>query len=137
MYFNLSQHLHAPDRLQPGRDFRLSLYARHGRPNLVDLALPYLSTGPGSTPVGPLGVVGIDLSQAIALDPVVVPQPQGIATLTFSIPNNSGLLGLSIYALTLVGSLIGFPLLILGGRVRRDDAPDPVDPAVDVVGSRR
>jgi len=36
------------------------------------------------------------------------------------VPNHEALaLGLAIYAMTLVGSLIGFPLLILGGRARR------------------
>ena len=36
-------------------------------------------------------------------------------------------LGLAIYAMTLVGSLIGFPLLVFGGRSSVNPTPVPAD----------
>lgn len=58
----------------------------------------------------PLGIGGLGIREGalvLFLGGLGVPDQQALA------------LGLSIYAMTLVGSLIGFPLLILGGRARR------------------
>lgn len=58
----------------------------------------------------PLGIGGLGIREGalvLFLGGLGVPDQQALA------------LGLSIYAMTLLGSLIGFPLLILGGRARR------------------
>ena len=55
----------------------------------------------------PLGIGGLGVREGtlvVFLSGIDVPSEQALA------------LGLSIYALTLLGSLIGFPLLIFGGR---------------------
>jgi len=99
---NLLRQLHAPIALRPGTTWQLDVYARNGLPRLVDLALPFAAFGTASIPLGPLGTLGLDPTSLVALPILPVPQPAGIASLPIPIPNLPGLVGVELYAQTLL-----------------------------------
>jgi hypothetical protein len=102
VYFNLQHQLDAPLPLRTGQTYTLDAYARYGPIGLVDLALPYVSLAPASIPLAPFGTIGIDPAQMVALPPVLIPQPAGVGSVSLAVPNQPGLLGLSVYSQALL-----------------------------------
>ncbi|HEU4418548.1 MAG TPA: hypothetical protein VFT55_06390, partial [Planctomycetota bacterium] len=92
--------------LRVGRTYRLDVYARYGLPRLVDVALPFLSTGTATIPLPPLGTVGIDPNNLIPLPAFVIQPAAGVGLVTITVPNIPGLAGMSIYGQAL---LIQYP----------------------------
>ncbi|MFT7536859.1 MAG: hypothetical protein ACI85K_002814, partial [Hyphomicrobiaceae bacterium] len=102
LQFNLLRQLDAPKPPRLGRTNVLDVYSRIPAQPSVDLAIVYLSTGTASIPVPGLGMIGLDLNQAVALAPAVISQPSGIASVSYTLPAMPALAGLSIYAQALV-----------------------------------
>lgn len=104
---NLLRQLDAQSAPQLGQNYTFETYARYGAPRLSDVALPYVSFAPASIPLPPFGTVGIDPAVAVALAPVLVPQPAGVVQVPVAVPSNGVFIGLSIYA---QAALIQYPL---------------------------
>ncbi len=102
IYSNLLRQIDTPYLLRPGHAFQLDLYARQGRPNLLDVAAPFFATAPASLPVPPFGVLGLAPTQMVQLPPVVIPQPAGLTSLQLRVPNVPVLTGLSGHAQALI-----------------------------------
>ena len=65
---------------------------------MFDVALPYLSLAPASIFVPSLGTIGIDLTQAAPLPPLLISQPAGVASTSFVVPNNPAFIGVELFA---------------------------------------
>ena len=102
LYLNLLRQLDAPFLLHIGQTYTLDAYARYGPPGAVDLAMPFLSPATASIPLPPIGTIGIDPTQAIALPPFLIPQPAGVGSVSIAVPNAPGLVGISIYCQALL-----------------------------------
>lgn len=97
VFRNLLREVELPLPLVAGRDLVLDVYARYGPLRQSDVALPWLATAAARVPVPGLGVLGIDLAQAVALPPLPIPQPLGRASLVLPIPNQPALVGLELH----------------------------------------
>ncbi|MCK5944879.1 MAG: VCBS repeat-containing protein [Planctomycetes bacterium] len=106
LYVNLLRQLHAPTAAQLGQPYHLDAYMRYGEPSAVDLAAIYVSNVPASIPMSSLGTVGIDPSMAVPFPVAVVPPPQGVTSVTFTIPNQPSLVGLELHS---QAALVGYP----------------------------
>ncbi|HEX6810299.1 MAG TPA: VCBS repeat-containing protein, partial [Planctomycetota bacterium] len=106
LYVNLLRQLDSPGLLRVGRTYQLDVYARYGPPRLVDVALPYLSTGIASIPLPPLGTLGIDPNGLIQLPAFVIQPGAGVGQVAITVPNIPGLAGIAIYGQAL---LIQYP----------------------------
>jgi hypothetical protein len=100
LYNNLQRQLDARYLLRPGQPYTLDIYSRYGPPSLFDVALTYLSTTRVSIPIPPLGILGID--PMAPLPPVLIPQPAGVGTASWNVPNNPALAGIEIFAQALI-----------------------------------
>ena len=81
-----------------------------GGPRLVDVAVPFLSTGTASIPLPPWGTLGLNPAQMMPLPPFVIPQPAGVKSVSFMVPNRPSLVGVKFYAQAL---LIQYPAAYL------------------------
>ena len=104
---NLHRQLDDPFLARIGRTYTLEAYARYGPSRMVDFALPYLSAATASIPLPPIGTLGINPAQMLALPPFIIPQPAGVGSISFQLPNWPALVGSSIYAQAV---LVPFPL---------------------------
>ena len=107
LYTNLLRQIDAPHLLRIGHDYRLDVYARFGPSRLADVALPYASVAPVNIPLPPMGTLGLDPGSMAALSPFVVPQPAGVQSVTFAVPNSPALVGVPIYTQAL---LVQYPV---------------------------
>ena len=94
-WFNLQRQLDAPFVLRAGRPWTLEAYGRGGAPGTSDLVWPWLSLARVVIAVPPFGVLGID--PVASLPPFVVPQPAGLGSTTWPVPNTPSLAGLALY----------------------------------------
>ena len=99
---NLLRQLDAPFLARVGFTYQLDVYARYGPTRQQDVAQLWLSTGTASIPVPPIGTFGLDPTQMVALPRLVIPQPAGMASLSFTIPNMPSLAGIAFYAQALL-----------------------------------
>ena len=102
LYQNLLRQLDAPYVLHVGRNYQLDVYSRYGPATLMEIAVPYFSTGTANIPLPPFGTIGIDPTRMIALPPFLVPQPAGIGSLVIPVPNLAALAGIAIYTQVLL-----------------------------------
>ena len=102
LYLNLLRQLDAAFLARVGFSYQLDVYTRFGPPSLVDVALPFLSTATASLAVPPFGTFGISPTQMLALPPFLIPQPAGVGSVSFAVPNVPGLVGTSFYAQALL-----------------------------------
>ncbi len=100
--FNLQRQLDAPLLMRSGRTYTLEVYARYGPPSVADVAVPFISTGTALIPLPPLGTLGLDPTQMLALPVFVIPQPAGVGSVSLSVPNLPGLVGVTIYSQALL-----------------------------------
>ena len=105
LFVNRSHQLHAPLLLRPGYDWLVEAFASFAPAGTTDIALPWLSTTRMAIPVPPLGTLGI--VPQVALPAMVVPQPAGVTSSTWPVPNAPALVGVSIYVQALQLSLPG------------------------------
>ncbi|HEX5054496.1 MAG TPA: VCBS repeat-containing protein [Planctomycetota bacterium] len=106
LYVNVQRQLHAPSAPQVGQPYSLDAYLRYGPASAVDLAVVYLSLAPASIPLPPFGTLGIDPGQAAPFPLLVIPQPAGVGTVTWTIPNLASIAGTPLYAQSL---LVAYP----------------------------
>jgi hypothetical protein len=103
LYLNLLRQLHAPLLLRVGHPFQLDAYARYGPPSTTDLAFPVIAGAPAHIPLPPFGTIGIDPATILAIPaPIVIPQPAGVGSVSFVVPNNPGLEGLATWTQALL-----------------------------------
>ena len=105
LYLNLQRQLHAPVAPQIGQPYSLDAYMRHGTSNVANFAVTYLSTAPGSI-ASLFGTIGLDLAQAVPFPTMIVPQPSGVGSVGFTVPNAPSLAGQAIYSQS---ALIAYP----------------------------
>ncbi len=106
LQLNLLRQLDTPHPLRAGRTYTLDAYARCGPFRPADLALPFAATGRAAVPVPPLGIVGLDPTQTVALPPFLVPHPAGVASISLPVPNLPSLVGTTLSAQAV---LVPFP----------------------------
>ena len=102
LYSNLLTQLDAPFLVRLGFPYQLDAYARYGSQRVVDVAVPFVSTGTASIPLAPWGTFGLDPTQMVARSPFVIPQPAGVGSVSFAVPNVPGLVGVTVYAQALL-----------------------------------
>ncbi len=102
LYLNLLRQLDAPTLARIGRTYTLEAYARYGPPSLTDVALPFLSPGTTSIPLPPLGTFRLDPTALLPLPSFVIPQPAGVGSISFTVPNVPALVGVPVYAQALL-----------------------------------
>lgn len=100
LHMNLQRQLDAAHLLRAGQPYTLDVYSRAGLSNASDLAFPYLSTTRRSIPVRPYGTLGIDPMAPLPL--VLIPQPAGIGSVTWTVPNNPAFAGVEVFAQALL-----------------------------------
>ena len=113
---NLQRQLDAPTSPQIGQPYSLDAYLRYGPTSTIDLAAIYLSTAPASI-ASPFGTLGIDPALAVPFPTLVIPQPAGIGSVGFTIPNVPGLIGQVIYSQAM---LVAYPANLRLSNVVRD-----------------
>ena len=116
LYVNLQRQLDAPTSPQIGQPYSLDAYLRYGPTSTIDLAAIYLSTAPASI-ASPFGTLGIDPALAVPFPTLVIPQPAGIGSVGFTIPNVPGLIGQVIYSQAM---LVAYPNDLRLSNVVRD-----------------
>jgi hypothetical protein len=92
---NRLRQLHAPLLLRPGYDWRIDAYARFASNGTTDVFVPWLSLTRTAIPVPGLGTLGI--VPHAPLPALVVPQPAGVASATWPVPNTPTLVGLTLH----------------------------------------
>ncbi len=105
LFTNRAHQLHAPFLLQPGRLWQLDAYARFAVPGSTDVVVPWLSLTRTSIPVPPFGTLGI-VPQA-PLPALVIPQPAGLGSVSWLVPNTPALVGVTLHAQALWLSSLG------------------------------
>ena len=105
LYLNLQRQLHAPTAPQIGQPYSLDAYMCYGTSNVANFAVTYLSTAAGSI-ASPFGKIGLDLASAIPFPTMIVPQPAGVGSTGFTVPNAPSLVGQAIYS---QAALIAYP----------------------------
>ncbi|MEM7205099.1 MAG: VCBS repeat-containing protein [Planctomycetota bacterium] len=99
--FNLSRHLDAPLRARVGWPFLLEIHARDTDPAHVDLGAPFISTARASLAL-PWGTFGLDPTELVALPPAAISKPTGLGSVSFRMPNEPALVGVTIYSQALL-----------------------------------
>lgn len=84
-----------------GAAYRIDFHSRPGS-GTPGLALPFLAPAGARLPIPPLGVFRLDPASSIALPSVPIPQPAGVGSLQFPIPNLPILDGLPLYTKALI-----------------------------------
>ena len=114
---NVQRQLDAPNPPQIGQPYSLDAYMRYGPSSTIDLAAIYLSTAPASVALQPFGTLGIDPALAVPFPTLVIPQPAGVGSAGFTIPNVPGLIGQVIYSQAM---LVAYPANLRLSNVVRD-----------------
>ena len=110
--FNLTRQLHAPALPQRGQAYVLEAYMRAETSGVAGLGAVFLSTALVSPSIPTsFGSLGIAPAQAAPLPLLAIPQPAGVATTSFTIPNHMSLAGLGLHAQALLGDLSVDPRL--------------------------
>ena len=76
-----------------------------------------LSAGTANIPLPPLGTLGLDPTRMAVLPPFVIPQPAGVGSVSFTVPDESSLVGVTIYSQAL---LVQYPTRALLTNVTAD-----------------
>jgi predicted nucleotidyltransferase len=105
LYLNIQRQLHAPSAPQIGQPYTLDAYMRYGPPGAVNIAAIYLSTAPASI-ASPFGTIGLDIAAAVPFLPLIIPQPAGVGSVGFTVPNVLSLVGQPIYCQSV---LVAYP----------------------------
>jgi hypothetical protein len=105
LFTNRAHQLHAPFLLRPGRPWQLDAYARFAVPGSTDVVVPWLSLTRTSIPVPPFGTLGIVPQAPMPL--LVIPQPAGLGSVTWLVPNTPALVGVTLHAQALWLSSLG------------------------------
>ena len=105
VYLNLQRQLDAPLAPQIGQPYGLDAYMRYGTSNVANFAVTYLSTAPDSIATA-FGTIGLDLAQAVPFPTMIVPQPTGVGSVGFTVPNTPSLVGQAIYSQAM---LVAYP----------------------------
>tara|TARA_R110002072_G_scaffold107517_1_gene233862 strand:+ start:11630 stop:13027 length:1398 start_codon:yes stop_codon:yes gene_type:complete len=116
LYLNLQRQLHAPIAPQIGQPYSLDAYMRYGTSNVANFSVTYLSTAPSSI-ASMFGTIGLDLAQAVPFPTLIVPQPSGVGSVGFTVPNAPSLVGQAIYSQAM---LIAYPHDLRLSNVVRD-----------------
>ena len=116
LYLNLQRQLHAPIAPQVGQPYSLDAYMRYGTSNVANFSVTYLSTAPSSI-ASMFGTIGLDLAQAVPFPTLIVPQPSGVGSVGFTVPNAPSLVGQAIYSQAM---LIAYPHDLRLSNVVRD-----------------
>lgn len=113
LYLNLQRQLHAPSTPQIGQPYSLDAYMRYGTSTAANLAAVYLSTASASV-MTLFGPIGIDPAFAVPFPTLIVPQPAGVGSVVFTVPN---LVGQVIYSQAM---LVAYPNDLRLSNVVRD-----------------
>tara|TARA_R110002072_G_scaffold297067_1_gene469529 strand:+ start:13248 stop:14795 length:1548 start_codon:yes stop_codon:yes gene_type:complete len=105
LYLNLQRQLDAPTAPQIGQPYSLDAYMRYGTSSVANFSLAYLSTAPSSI-TSPFGTIGLDLAAAVPFPATIVPQPAGVGSVGFTVPNAPSLVGQPIYCQSV---LVAYP----------------------------
>ncbi len=97
-----------------GKPYTLDAYVRYGPSSVVDVAVPFLSTASVSVPWAPFGTLRLDPTQLVALPPIAILQPDGVAAVSLMIPNVRSLAGITLVAQAMLVSP-PFPELLTNG----------------------
>ncbi|MEM7202950.1 MAG: VCBS repeat-containing protein [Planctomycetota bacterium] len=89
-----------------GREFVLEAYARHRGPG-PHVALPLVAAATARIPLPPLGVLGLDPTAMASLGPFPIEPSMGVGTLRVRIPDDSRLVGISIFGQALLVDMAG------------------------------
>lgn len=95
----------APTSPQIGQPYTLDAYMRYGTSTVANFSLAYLSTAPDSI-ASPLGTIGLDLASAVPFPALIIPQPAGVGSVGFTVPNLPSLIGQLIYCQSV---LVAYP----------------------------
>ncbi|MFT6081093.1 MAG: hypothetical protein ACJA0V_002534 [Planctomycetota bacterium] len=117
LYHNLQRQLHAPVEPKIGQLYSLDAYLRYGPASTIDLAAVYMSTGAASIVVSGLGTLGIDPVMAVPIPLLTVPQPAGVASVSFTVPNMPSLIGMTLYSQSV---MVAYPSGLRLSNVVRD-----------------
>ncbi|MCA8942757.1 MAG: VCBS repeat-containing protein, partial [Planctomycetes bacterium] len=104
LFTNLLRQLEARTPPTIGQPYTLDVHSHFGPSVGFEVAYPILSTRRVSISLPPFGHLGVD--PMLALPPVAIPQSDGIATVTWNVPDLPRAIGMSIHAQALV---ISFP----------------------------
>ncbi|MEM7202584.1 MAG: FG-GAP-like repeat-containing protein [Planctomycetota bacterium] len=99
---NLLRQLDAPRLPRPGRAYQLDVYARDAPTSGVVGAFPLLSLARAAIPLPPFGVLGLDPRQIASLPALPIPQPAGVGSLSFGIPDVVGIAGTTLFSQALI-----------------------------------
>ncbi|HEX5052449.1 MAG TPA: VCBS repeat-containing protein [Planctomycetota bacterium] len=102
LYTNLLQQLDATQPPQVGQPYSLDAFARCGTQAVFDVAVVFLSTTRVSIPIPPFGLLGIE--PTAILPTVVIPQPAGVGSIAWTVPNVPNAVGTAIYSQALIVS---------------------------------
>ena len=108
LYLNLLRQLDAPFPLRIGQTYTLAAYARYGPKSEIDVALLFLSGATAQVPLPPFGTIGLDPTQLLTVPPFPIPQPAGVGSVSFTVPNVEIFVGTFVYAQALLVPL-AFP----------------------------
>ena len=78
------------------------MYARYGLPRVIDVAVLFLSGATAQIALPPFGTVGLDPTQLLTVPPFLIPQPAGVGSVSFTVPNVPSFVGTFVYAQALV-----------------------------------
>lgn len=102
LLFNFDRQVHVAPVPEIGRESALHLYVRPGYGQDYQVVYPYVALEPAALPVAPFGVLGLDPTRAIALDPRPITPGMGSHAVRFLLPEDQSLRGRAIYAQMLV-----------------------------------
>jgi len=84
--------------LEPLEQYGLDVYSRHDAPGTGGLALPFCAAARANVPMPGIGTLVVPPGPALALPLLAVPQPLGLASLSFPVPQIPALTGLTLHA---------------------------------------
>ena len=82
-----------------GQPYQLDFYSRYGPSNRLGIAV--LSPASASIP-SPFGTLGVDLTNAVTLPFTPIPQPAGLASASYTIPNIPSFVGTDVVGQALI-----------------------------------
>jgi len=106
LYLNVLRQLDTPyPLLGPGSEYQLDFYDRYGHAGERDYAYPLLATASANIPLAPFGTLLISPLGMVALPPVPIHQPSGAGSISLTVPNVPGVVGVSLHAQALIVQL--------------------------------
>ncbi len=97
VFSNLHRHLDTPRPAVRGAAFDLVFYAQPGYGTAPHMAVPLIATGGARIVLPPLGTLGLDPAQLVALPAVSIPAT-GTETIRFRIPDQPALIGVDVFS---------------------------------------